>query len=312
MNPSEEPNARCRQPWRGAVPRRISAGPTLAALALFFLSLTGCGDDATEPGGEEASATRHLFKEEGLTGVRGLRVESVNGAIEISTGAVERISIEVFLEVRAQTDRLARDVAGSVRIESERVGSVLGLRAEYPEPPPGVVVEADWSVRVPFGLAVELAVANGAVSVHGKVGALVAEVQNGAVVLRGSAGPVEISTVNGAFDVDLEQLLGSGTFTSINGLHHIGFASGDGSIEASATNGEIYLGLPSSYSGVLDAMTGNGEVSCTLPLEDVEISTLTHLRGALGDGGSATVDLRTVNGNVAVNQHSGSWAASGR
>ena len=72
---------------------------------------------------------------------------------------------------------------------------------------------------------------------------------------------------------------------------------GAASLTAKATNGAIEVELPAYFSGHSDGATGIGKVRSEFVLSG-NSGDSRHVRGMLGTGGSASVVLRTTNGDV--------------
>jgi DUF4097 and DUF4098 domain-containing protein YvlB len=70
-------------------------------------------------------------------------------------------------------------------------------------------------------------------------------------------------------------------------------------VTAKTSNGAIHVTLPAGFSGQLDAKTTNGRVHSELPVSVTQRSKR-HLVGQIGEGGEATVKLRTLNGSIQV------------
>ncbi|MFC1526998.1 DUF4097 family beta strand repeat-containing protein, partial [Candidatus Latescibacterota bacterium] len=84
-----------------------------------------------------------------------------------------------------------------------------------------------------------------------------------------------------------------------NGNVSVTVLAGTAPLSAVTVNGSVEVRLHSAYSGQLDAQVGNGDIDSRISLGDA-VSTETSLRGQIGGGGEARVELRVTNGDIDV------------
>ena len=129
------------------------------------------------------------------------------------------------------------------------------------------------------------------------------------VAIRGENADVSLTDVQGQFTLEntnggfrVSSLSGSITATTVNGLIDLDIEQVTGDIKATTVNGPIRVGLPADVNATLDARTINGNVSVddALPFTAGERERL-HVSGRFGKGGP-TVTLNTTNGPVRISE----------
>lgn len=178
-------------------------------------------------------------------------------------------------------------------------------------------VTVAMTLLVPRGVLVKVATGNGAVQVE-RVGSDVsATTGNGRVQVTATDGPVHVSTGNG--DVDVREAKGPVRVTTGNG--NVTVTTAEGPVDARSGNGDIdvqmgavrsresmgfhtgsgtvRVTLPASYSGELEASTGNGEIRSDFDLKVQGRVSPRRIRATIGNGGP-TLRLTTGNGRVEV------------
>jgi DUF4097 and DUF4098 domain-containing protein YvlB len=129
------------------------------------------------------------------------------------------------------------------------------------------------------------------------------------VAIRGENADVSLNDVQGQFTLEntnggfrVSGLSGSITATTVNGLIDLNIAEVHGDIKATTVNGPIRIGLPADVNATLDARTVNGNVSVddALPFTAAERERL-RVSGRFGNGGP-TVTLNTTNGPVRISE----------
>jgi DUF4097 and DUF4098 domain-containing protein YvlB len=144
------------------------------------------------------------------------------------------------------------------------------------------------------GAEVQATTGNGRVSVAGTEGAVRVTTGNGDVEVRDAKGAVRVTTGNGRVNVTtsegpVEAHSGNGNIdvrmSSLRAREDMGFHTGSGSVR---------LTLPASYSGELDATTGNGEMTSDFDLKMKGRMNPHRIRATIGEGGPL---LRLTTGN---------------
>jgi opacity protein-like surface antigen len=140
-------------------------------------------------------------------------------------------------------------------------------------------VTAEFTVRVPRGVNVDLATVNGGLDVRGATAEVVARTVNGSVRAETGGGPVRATTVNGSVWARM---------ASVGDARDLEFAS---------VNGSVTVEVPASLGAEVELSTVSGRVGTEFPLTVTGRIDPRRLRATIGDG-SRHVRLRTVNGNV--------------
>lgn len=124
----------------------------------------------------------------------------------------------------------------------------------------------------------ELYTSGGHIEVADATGDLDVRTSGGGIQLEHIDGKVEARTSGGAIEA---QLLGNRGITLIT------------------AGGSITLSLPTTVHGSLDAHTGGGRVSSTIPLTSTGIASSNELRGTI-NGGGEPIFLRTSGGGIYI------------
>lgn len=208
-----------------------------------------------------------------------LRLENINGSIEIIAWDNPEISLEA--EKRAKTTEELQQIVIKIETTPDR----LTIRTEHQRSGwfgNSTKGEVRYTLKVPAGLKLE------------KIRSV-----NSNITLQNVSGSVNASTVNGGIDAS-----GLGAWTSletVNGNIKARFdeIAPDQSIRAKTVNGSCKLVVPAKAAFSLQAETVNGHVSCSLPIT-LEKSSRTKVHGRTGPGPVATIEAKTVNGNITL------------
>ena len=124
--------------------------------------------------------------------------------------------------------------------------------------------------------------------------------ENADVPLNDVEGQFTLENTNGGFRA--RGLSGSITATTVNGVIDFDMVKVSGDIKATTVNGPIRVGLPADVNATLEARTVNGNVNVDqgLPFTATERERL-RVTGRFGNGGPA-VTLNTTNGPVSVSE----------
>ncbi len=232
--------------------------PTLLFAAFAAVSLAGCGL-ATAIDGDTSRRTED--REVPADGIRVVDVDTDNGAIEISGGAGDEITIRSVL--REQNDG---DADATVRVDDDR----LVITGECDD---------RWWNRCSVGFVV---------TVPSKVDVRVAT-DNGRVRAAGLDGDVSIETDNGA--IEATELRAAAVITETdNGRIHLTFAEPPDSVRAHTDNGSVVVQLPDDGTRfAVDAHSDNGDVDLDVAVDpDAE-----RLIVARTDNGAIDIRHRT-------------------
>ena len=140
-------------------------------------------------------------------------------------------------------------------------------------------VQVHFTVEVPAGVDLEARTVNGAIAARGIAGDIEARTTNGDIRVEGS-GEASARTTNG----DIEAVLSSQptedlSFRTVNGAIRVALPDGtDADVEIRTVNGAIDTEFPLTIRGRWGPKSASGEIG----------------------GGGPDIDLRTVNGGIAL------------
>jgi hypothetical protein len=201
-----------------------------------------------------------------------------NGGIAVYGTSRRDILVVARIEASARTEERAEELAGMVRIRTDR-GRI------YAEGPEETGRNEWWSVNfeveVPTRADLDLRAHNGGLSVRNVGGVLRLETMNGGVHLGSVSGDVSAETTNGGVSVQLE-----GDRWQGRGL------------DATTTNGGIRVLVPENYNAHLETGTTNGGIDIDFPVT-VRGRIGRQVSTDLGRGG-ATIRVMTTNGGVII------------
>jgi len=259
----------------------------LSAWALAgLLVLSGCiiadiDDDDDGFGGTEFVARASFSFEVDVTNQKRIRVEAINGHVEISgRGDAASVRVSGERQVGSHSHADAERYLDDLQVEVEDLGDEIVIRTIQPRDQQGRNYVVDYTITLPVDLDVLAGLINGNVSVT-NIDALVSvNTVNGNIRLRNITGSTSVILINGNIDSEV-------------------FLPLDGTIDLIITNGNITLEIPELTSAEFNARVTNGAISLSnLDLQDAE-STNRSLAGTLGDG-EGSIALQTVNGNIGV------------
>lgn len=209
-----------------------------------------------------------------------IRVDAINGSIELrSAPNVDRISITGRRIVGAETRARAQQILDDIRVDVGEFADQVTVRTVQPNNPQGRRYEVDYEIVVPESFRIDLDQTNGSIDLFGPFREADATNVNGTVFIQDISNELVAVVVNGNVDADV-LLVG-------------------GDVSLSTTNGNVTLGLPAASSAVLTAQVLNGSISLSGLTLSGQVITQQTLKGTLG-AGLYNVDLKTVNGNVAI------------
>jgi len=242
-------------------------------LALFFTSgLSIIQDILGIPGGVGPYTAEDTMSFSGAATAQSLylKVDNVNGQVQVSTWSRSEYSVELRLRARGlsqqEADNTLRDL--SIDMEEETLGGQLRLVLRYDIPTPTWRrLSIDVSVTLPEEAVTDLDLGS----------------TNGAITLADvQGGTLNLGTTNG--NLEFEQVYAESiTGTTTNGRIEGVVEAAD--MDASTTNGVIELGLPSGRSGDYRLSTTNGNVGITV---------------SPSQGVGYDLDLSTSNGSVDI------------
>lgn len=270
---------------------------TAARLAAALLLLAPGAARAQGRDDDDARVERNVFTWEGVVPAgRWVYVKNLNGGIRVERGAGDRVTATADRRTRGGADpEEVRFVVQKARDgESVVLCALWGPDASCDESSyrgtpdgwwggrrrPGSV-SAEYTVRVPASVRLDLSTTNGGLDVRGAGGELVARTVNGGIDLESGGGPVTARTTNGGVAVRLTAL-GSGR-----------------DFDLSTTNGGVSLEVPPSLGAEVDLSTTNGGIDTDFPVTVQGRVNPRRLHATIGDG-SRRVRMRTTNGGVSL------------
>jgi len=133
---------------------------------------------------------------------------------------------------------------------------------------------------------VDVTTGNGELDIEGATGPVRANTGNGRVYVTTASGPVTVRTGNGEIDVKMKALSSTSDMQFISG------------------NGSITVALPASFSGEIDASTGNGEFRSDFEIRVMGRLNPHHVRGTIGTGGGQRIRMTSGSGRIELRKSS--------
>ncbi len=217
-------------------------------------------------------------------GINQISAATVNGAISIAATLDTLITADITRGCRGEDSLDAEDHIDDIVVTDNIAGGALNLAADMPDDDPDRSYRADFDMTAPAAIFVDFASVNGEVLIQNMTAGARIRITNGAVTTENLRGGIDAASTNGAMDCDMEEL-----------------AANESAVLAT-TNGDITLLLPADVVADFDAITTNGTVTVT-GFASVTYTTneASHKAGTIGSGGgSATIDIAVVNGNVTI------------
>lgn len=297
---------------RDPVPRAALAARALAAAcatAALAAALAAPPARADEPDARETES--RVVDLGAAAGDARIVVDNVFGPIRIEGWDGRTVEIEAirstYLERRGSLDEARRDV----RLAVERDGNDVLVLVDGPfrdradrrrwrqdfRWDPGYTVHYDLRLRVPRGVAFDVATVN-----------------DGDIAISGVEGDFRVRNVNGS--VTLEGLRGSGTATTVNGPIVARFDRAPaGDCRFKTVNGRLDTSFPPGLSADFEFETMNGEILSDFPVEllPARVETDARARGGririerrgaarIGGGGPVHV-YETLNGDILIREN---------
>jgi hypothetical protein len=294
--------------------------PTLALAAALPFGLAGC---------VVVDSQGHITREEKrftVTGIPDLRLTTFDGAIEIRSGDVKNVLVEI--EKRGPTKESIDELKVETRQEGDRIDVEVkkprhevvffGVGRMSPTAKLIVTMPREGNVLAKSGDgSIRIEHVNGRLELRTGDGSIRAIDITGQITLATGDGSVTVEDAAGDLDVDT----GDGSVSVAGKLATVKLHTGDGSITFRAApgtamkedwsmttgDGGVAVYLPSDFGAELDAHTGDGSIRNELGLKaeaeaqgdrdgDRERDRRT-LKGKLGAGGK-TLRIRTGDGSI--------------
>ena len=255
-------------------PARLARLGGVFAVALAAAAAAGArADDARE---------ERFEKSYELTGVRKVRLQNVNGAVNIESGG-EHLKVLAIKTVKRASDA---DILKETEIRVTKTGSSIEIETILPRQGRffqwaffgrSSSAEVSYQVTLPPGVAVEAETVNGRIAVSKRTGDLVVSTVNGTVKVDGQDGPLKVNTVNGSVEVTFAGAMRQASLETVNGSVTVTCAK-DSSIRCAlqTTNGRIQSEFPVTIEGKWGPKEARGSIN----------------------GGKESLAVETVNGDV--------------
>jgi DUF4097 and DUF4098 domain-containing protein YvlB len=217
-------------------------------------------------------------------GINQINAATVNGLITVAATLDTLVTAEITRSCRGEDSLDAEDHIDDIVVTDNIASGELNLEADMPDDDPDRNYQADFDMTAPAALFVDLATVNGEVLIQNMTGGARVRITNGTITTENLRGGIDAAVANGTMDCDMEEL------------------AANQSALLATTNGDIVLLLPSDVVADFDALTTNGEVTVT-GFASVTYTTneMSHKAGTIGSGGgSATIDITIVNGNITI------------
>ena len=229
----------------------------LAPVGLVFV--VGCGPFKLS---NRFPAVETVLKSYKVDGKQQIVAETFNGAVDVLTGASDKVEIKVTKRTGGPSEADAEEDLDNIEVRFEQSGNQIAIHVHSINPKPFVNRGAAIEIQVPEGSTLDLRTTNGKIGAVGLVGDTVAHTSNGAIQVQGSRGSLDLETSNGT--ITTEGGVGKISAKSSNGAIDIG--SSNGVVDAHTSNGRInYRGKLVAGDHVLS--TSNGNVSVSLPAD---------------------------------------------
>jgi Putative adhesin len=247
------------------------------SLLLIGLSTFVCARAETYPASETFT---HSYP---VSAQAELSLSNVNGSVEIVAWDKNEVALEAEKRCRTSED------LPKIQIEVDATSNRVVISTHYERTGWGwfgrsVSGAVHYKLRVPTGIALrKIDVVNSNITIRDVSGEVEASSVNGSIRATGLASSAHLKTVNGNIEVSLAS------------------ATGNRTIHTKTVNGSCKLALPDAIAADVEASTVNGHVKCDFPINALT-STRTKLQGQIGQGKEASIEARSVNGNIAFNR----------
>jgi DUF4097 and DUF4098 domain-containing protein YvlB len=268
-----------------------------------------------------------------------LMVDSDTGSIEVSSGGMDQVRVEVERELRGRTDLEAEQNLKQVRLDFRQDGNDVFIYARRPEDRFG----SNWGSRlrlrfvvlVPDKYSLDLKTGGGGITVNdlegtvrahtlggslsfGQIkGSVNGETSGGGISLQGGTGPVDVETMGGSIKigkvngpVKAHTSGGSITVEEVQGRIEASTLGGSVSAtltrqpeedcELSTSGGSIHARLSRNLNLNLDAGTSGGSVRTNIPVTMQGEISKSRLNATM-NGGGPVLRLHTLGGSISIN-----------
>src|ERR1700722_2888907 len=255
---------------------------TLSTLALVLALASGAYSND-----HRGSLTEEFHQTYPLTPNGRIELDNINGPVHISTWDQNEVKVDA---IKSADEKERLDEA---KKEGDPGKDYISIRTKYPghdhtfnwgshDNPASV----EYTLTVPRAARLdEIKLINGELDVTGTSGEVHASCINGKLLAENLSGRAELSTINGHLEAHFDKLAGQ-------------------SIELKSVNGSVELTIPSDSKAEIEAQTVSGGINNDFGLHVNNHHFVGHdLRGELAGGGTR-IELKNVNGRIAVHRAS--------
>ncbi len=278
---------------------RTSAFAIHLSLALLLTAcLAGCLDEGEDDeDGDDLGDWVYAIEldTQNVTGNTTLRVENINGDVEVSTWYGTQVDLHVEKKVR----KMWEGELDNAEVNVTLVADELLVRTVY-QTLAAHNVTTSLTLLVPIDLNITLLkTINGNVEATGLVDDLALRSTNGNLVADNVQGFVAAATTNG--DIDILNVSGIADLTTLNGNVDARVKAIADNVTISAVNGNVEAWFPDTLNANLTLTVATGLID----LHDLAVNLTTdgekHKEGRLGDGGYQ-IDISSSTGDLELHQ----------
>lgn len=257
------------------------------------LLVVGCGL-------RDVTAEERGAREAAMVSGGSLEVETWNGGIEVRGCPGAKVQIAFVKRGAGGSKDDAQDDLRNVEVVVEENPGGVTIVGRRKDGKTSGSSGVSFVLCVPRTTPVVAKTRNGAISVADVGAAVTAETANGAVTVKDAVGALKLTSSNGRVEA-----MGKDAVLSLatsNGAVSFEGSLGTGDHSARTNNGSIDVAVPANAVFALTAVTGNGSVTCDLPLEGPGERSAKHVEGVTGPNAASIFTLSTSNGSVHVRE----------
>jgi DUF4097 and DUF4098 domain-containing protein YvlB len=268
-----------------------------------------------------------------------LVLDSDSGSIEVSSGGMDQVRVNVEREARGHTDAEAQQGLKDMRLDFRQEGNNIYVHARRPDDGFG----SNWGNRirlrfvvlVPDRYSLDLTTGGGSIAINDVEGSVRArtsggnlnfghikgdlngQTSGGSISLDGGTGPVDVETSGGSIrigrvsgPVKAHTSGGSINVEEVQGRIEASTSGGsveatltrqpEGDCELSTSGGSIHARLSRDLNLNLEARTGGGSVRTDIPVTMQGDNSKTRLNARMNEGGPK-LRLNTLGGSISIN-----------
>ena len=211
--------------------------------------------------GYDYTAEDSMLYEMDLENISELRVENVNGRVEVQENlSLRQVQVQVVKRVRSFSLEDARACLSHIEVLMEKGSREILVKSLQPATSYERDYCVDYLIRLPRNIDVHVSS------------------QNGQIILAEILGSVYIHSENGSVSGDIS-------------------LPDTGVMDVQLINGSIDLNIPATTNATFSASTENGDIQLIGLVLQNRVRSAQLLQGLLGNG-SGIIDLSTTNGNI--------------